>query len=346
MTMTSRERIFSTFSHKEPDRIPLILNPTMHPARDLGIPFVEYFTSPEYVANGLITSRKKFGTDAYIGFHYLALEYEAFGGDVIFRDDGPPNSGRPIITTEEIIDNLKPPNVQKTPCLQMMLEMIRILKERKPDDAPIFGVALSPLSLPVMQMGFEDYIRLMYTDELRFKHLIAVNSKFFINWAMAQINAGADGIMYYDPVSSPTIIPPEMFRKTGLIIAKDVIPKVPGPVISAFASANVLPILDDILTNGSVGIAIWAGAHEALKDIKKKCSHKLTLIGNLNGIEMRHWTREQTFSIVKQAILDGARGGGFILSDNYGEIPLQVPDEVLFAIRDATLEYGRYPIPV
>ena len=61
---------------------------------------------------------------------------------------------------------------------------------------------------------------------------------------------------------------------------------------------------------------------------------------------MRHWTREKAFSIVKQVISDAAPGGGFILSDNHGEIPLQVPDEVLFAIRDAVYEYGRYPISV
>ncbi len=346
MTMTSRERILATLSHKEPDRVPLILNPTMHPARDLGISLKEYFRSSELVAQGLITSREKFGTDAYIGFHYSPVEYEAFGGDVIFREDGPPNSGMPIINTGEAIDNLQAPRIHETPCLQMVLDMIRILKAKSPDDAPIFGVALSPLSLPVMQMGFEDYIRLMYSDEQRFHKLIAVNSGFFVDWANAQIEAGADGIIYYDPISSPTIIPPELFRRTGLKIAKDLIPQVPGPVVSAFASARLLPILDDVLTTGIVGVAIWAGGDEDVNEIKKKCSGKVTIIGNLNGIEMRHWTRDQAFSMVKRTIQDLAPGGGFILSDNHGEIPLQVPDEVLFAIRDAVREYGRYPISV
>ncbi|WP_219970728.1 uroporphyrinogen decarboxylase family protein [Methanospirillum lacunae] len=346
MTMTSRERILTTLSHKEPDRVPLILNPTMHPARDLDIPLREYFKSPELVAQGLITSREKFGTDAYIGFHYTPVEYEAFGGNVIFRDDGPPNSGRPVINTGEIIDNLQVPNIHETPCLQMVLDMIRILKATSPDDAPIFGVALSPLSLPVMQMGFEDYIKLIYTDEIRFQKLIAANSRFFLGWATAQIEAGADGIIYYDPVSSPTIIPHELYRKTGLKIAQNLIPQVPGPVVSAFASARVLPIIDDVLTTGTIGVAVWAGGNEDLNEIKVKCSGKLTIIGNLNGIEMRHWTREQVFSIVKRTIRSLALGGGFIMSDNHGEIPLQVPDEVLYAIRDATREYGGYPISV
>lgn len=344
MTMTSRERILATLSHKEPDRVPLILNTTMHPALDLGIPLREYFHSPELVVQGLITSREKFGTDAYIGFYYAPIEYEAFGGDIIFREDGPPNSGRPIINTGERIDNLESPNVRETPCLQKVLDTIRILKERSPDDAPIFGVAVSPLSLPVMQMGFEDFIRLMYTDERRFWKLMAVNSRFFINWATAQLEAGASGIIYFDPVSSPTIIPPELYRKTGLIIAKDVIPQVPGPIVSVYASARVLPIIDDIISTGAIGIGV--GESEDLRKIKGICAGKVTVIGTLNGIAMRHWTREQTFSIVKQVIRDAGPGGGFIMSDNHGEIPMQVPDEVLYAIRDATREYGRYPIIV
>lgn len=37
-------------------------------------------------------------------------------------------------------------------------------------------------------------------------------------------------------------------------------------------------------------------------------------------------------------------GGGFILSDNHGEIPWQVPDEVLMAISEAVHKWGRYPL--
>lgn len=346
MSMSSYERIMTALQFKEPDRVPFLITPTMHPARDQGIALSEYFRSPDLVARGFITSRDKFGTDGYIVFHYTPVEYEAFGGDVIFRSDGPPNSGRPIITSGAVIDSLRPPDVSSTPCLQMVLDTIRKVRAWSPDDAPIFGVALAPLSLPVMQMGFEDYIRLIYSDPVRFEKLIAVNSAFFLSWASAQIAAGASGIIYYDPVSSPTIIPPDLYRRTGLQIAHDLIPRVPGPVVTAFASASVYPILDDVISTGTVGVAVWAGGSERLRDVKEKCYGKVTVIGNLNGIEMRHWTREQAFSIVRNTIRDAAPGGGFILSDNHGEIPMQVPDEVLLAIRDAVRELGRYPISV
>ena len=46
----------------------------------------------------------------------------------------------------------------------------------------------------------------------------------------------------------------------------------------------------------------------------------------------------------KNAIKKVGPGGGFILSDNQGEIPWQVPDEVLMAISDAVRRWGRYPL--
>jgi uroporphyrinogen decarboxylase len=47
---------------------------------------------------------------------------------------------------------------------------------------------------------------------------------------------------------------------------------------------------------------------------------------------------------VKELIATLAPGGGFILSDQHGEIPWQVSDEVLLAISDAIHTWGTYPL--
>ncbi len=78
--------------------------------------------------------------------------------------------------------------------------------------------------------------------------------------------------------------------------------------------------------------------------MKKACRGKLTILGHLNGIEMRRWTPKQTEAIVKGAIAKAGPGGGYILSDNHGEIPYQVPDEVLIAVSEAVHKWGQYPL--
>ncbi len=340
--MSSRDRIMTALGFQEPDRVPLVLNPTMHAAKDLGIRHADFFTSSDHVARGQLHIREKYGTDAYFGFHYGAVDFEAFGGSILFREDGPPNSGRPIITSGAAIDTITVPRVHETACLAMVLETIRLIKAGSPDDAPIFGVVIAPLSLPVMQMGFEAYLQLMYTDPERFDRLIAINSEFCIAWGKAQIAAGADAIIYFDPVSSPMIIPPALYERTGWRVAREVIPQIPGPVATAFASARVLPILDRVIETGTAAIAF--GESENISEIKALAGGKVGIIGNLNGIAMVHWSREEVADQVSRLIRIAAPGGGFILSDNHGEIPLQVPDENLLAIREAATRFGSYPI--
>jgi uroporphyrinogen decarboxylase len=100
--------------------------------------------------------------------------------------------------------------------------------------------------------------------------------------------------------------------------------------------------VNDVAQTGTAVIGV--SALENLTDLKAQARGKLTLLGNLNGVEMRRWTPQQAEAAVKQTVARAGRGGGFILSDNHGEIPFQVPDQVLHAISDAVHRWGRYPL--
>ncbi len=340
--MTSMERVLTTLSHKEPDRVPLFLLATMHGANELGISITEYFSKAENVAEGQLRILKKYRNDCIYSFFYAPLEIEAFGGKVIFSEDGPPNTGLPFIKNLEDISTLLPPKIRSAKPLHKVLKAIQILKESVKSDVPIIGVVMSPFSLPVMQLGFDKYLELMYYREDLFNRLMQVNEEFCVDWANAQLEAGATAICYFDPVSSSSIIPKEKYLETGFQIAKRTIARIKGPTATHFASGNSLQLIDDVSKTGTAVIGVSAA--EDISLIKGACKNKLTVLGNLDGITMRRWTPEQAAENVKNIIEKAAPGGGFILSDNHGEIPIQVPDEVLLAISEAVHTYGRYPI--
>lgn len=156
--MTSLQRVLTTIGHKEPDRVPLFLFLTMHGAKELGMTLEEYFSKGEHVAEGQLRMRAKYGNDCLYPFFYAPIEVEAWGGKVIYRQDGPPNSGEPIIKSLDQIFKMQPPAIKGNYCLEKVLNCIRILKKTVKDEAPIVGVVMSPFSLPVMQMGFEAYL--------------------------------------------------------------------------------------------------------------------------------------------------------------------------------------------
>ncbi|QTA82008.1 Uroporphyrinogen decarboxylase [Desulfonema limicola] len=341
-TMTPMQRVLTALSHKEPDRVPLFLLPTMHGAKELGISIKEYFSKPEYVAQGQLCLLEKYDNDCLSAFFYGSLEVEAWGAEVIYSDDGPPNSGQPFIRKISDIKNLEVPEIAETPCLIKVLETIKILKSKAADKVPIIGVAISPFSLPVMQLGFNRYIKLMYENHELFQQLMKINEKFCIKWANAQLQAGAAAICYFDPVSSSTITTRDMYLKTGFKIAKRTLAGIQGPAATHMASGRSISIINDIVKTGTAAIAV--SCDEDIGQIKSMCKNKVSVMGNLNGIEMAGWTPETAEQKVKQVISRAAHGGGFILTDNHGEIPFQVKDEVLYAISNAVHKWGKYPI--
>lgn len=340
--MNSMQRVLTALSHKEPDRVPLFLLTTLHGAKELGLSIEDYFSRADYVAEGQMRLLKKYRSDCLYPFFYVPIEMEAWGGEVIYQPDCPPNAGPPIIRSPEDIDHLQPPRVADAPCLTRVLDTIRQLKARVGDTVPIIAVATSPFSLPVIQMGFDRYIELIYEQPERLARLMQANEEFCVEWSNAQLAAGATAICYFDPVSSVTVIPRELYLKTGQQVAKRTLARINGPTATHLASGRGLPIVDDIAATGAAAMGV--SALENLAELKAAAQGKLTLLGNLNGIEMRRWTAEQAEAEVKRAIAQAGRGGGFILSDNHGEIPWQVPDEVLLAIGDAVERWGRYPL--
>jgi uroporphyrinogen decarboxylase len=340
--MTSMQRVLTAMGQQEPDRVPLFLLTTLHGAKELGLSIRDYFSRVDNVVEGQMRLLAKYRSDCLYPFCYAAVELEAFGGSTIFIDDGPPNAGAPVIQRAEDIDRLESPRVAESPGLMRGLETIHRLKERVGDTVPIIGGAISPFSLPIMQMGFAAYLDLIDQQPERFARLMAVNQAFCVEWANAQLAAGATAIGYADPMSSTTNIPRELYLKTGHLIARQTIAKIKGPVAVHLASGRGLPIVEDIVASGAAAVGV--SALEDLAEWKSAAKGSITLLGNLNGVEMRRWTAAQAEDEVKRAIAKAGRGGGFVLADNHGEIPWQVPDEVLLAIREATDRWGRYPL--
>lgn len=340
--MTSMDRVLAALSHREADHVPLFLFLSLYGAREARVPIREYFSNPTLVADTQLAMWEKYGTDCLYAFFHAALEIEAMGGEVIFVDNGPPNSGRPVISRPEAIADLELPKVADAPALQRVLEAIRRMKAKAGDAVPIIGVVMSPFSLPVMQLGFDRYLDLIHGRRDLFERLMTINEAFCVEWANAQLAAGATAICYFDPVSSPTIVPRALFLETGCVIAQRTLPRIQGAVAIHLASGRALQVLGDLAAVGAAAIGV--SGTEDLSALKAAAQGKVTLIGDLDGIQMCRWTAAEAEAKAREAIDAAGAGGGFILADQHGEIPYQVQPEVLLALSAAVKRWGRYPL--
>ncbi len=340
--MNSLERTMAAISHTEPDRVPLFLLLSLYGAKEINVPIKTYFTDPDHVVRAQLKMRDKYRNDCIYTFFYAPIEVEAFGGEVIYVDDGPPNSGEPFIKSFEQISKIEIPRIKDTVCLNRVLAATAMLKKAVGSETPIIGVVMSPFSLPVMQMGFEKYLELMYFRMPEFEQLMQINHEFCVEWANAQLEAGATAICFFDPLASPNMIERDKYLATGFRIAKKTIERIKGPIATHLASGIALPVINDIIDTRSAVLGF--SADDDLVEIKKAAQNKICLLGNLNGVDMVNWSLKQVNDEVKNVISKAGFGGGLILSDNHGEIPWQVPESVLLELSEAVIQFGTYPL--
>lgn len=336
--MKSIDRVLKTLSHKPADRVPLFLLLSMQGAALQNMTLEEYYNNPEAVAKSQLYFQKMYDNDLLYSFYYASIEIQAFGGDVIFKENRPVNAGKPMIQSFSDIDDLVVPNVENNMHLGKVYETIRYLNTAKGGEVLIVGVVMSPYSIPVMQLGMEKYILLKMNDKERFNKLMEINTEFCIRYANEMIKNGANAIVYFDPMSSATMSTKNEFLNEGLPIMKKCIEAINGPIAAHYASGTILPIIDELIDSGIVGVG--TSSKEDHRLLKEKCKGKLTIIGNLNGVEMCHWSKMDVEANVKKIIETCNDEGGFILSDNHGEIPLQVDEKIINEISIQLRKHG------
>lgn len=341
-TMTSLQRVLTALNLEEPDRVPLFLLPTTQGAVEMGVPLKHYYHAPGLMAEAQVLFRERYRNDCLYGFTYAAAEFEAFGGDAIFYDRAPPNAGAPFLHTPDDFARLAVPKIEDCPALCRTLELQTQLHNVADGCVPVIGVVMSPVSLPVMQLGFPAYLWMLMEQPEALAPLLDVNEEFCVSWANIQLAAGADALVYYDPVGSCTIIEPAHYRRLCVPVAKRVLARVKGPTATHFASGRSFNILQDVAETGTGGVVV--SGDEDLAAIKAAVGGRLPILGNLNGLAMRHWNAEETERQVKNAIAAAGVGGGFILTDHHGEIPFDVPERVMNWISESVARWGRYPL--
>lgn len=338
--MTALDRVVTALGRGQPDRVPLALQTTLHGGQILGMSIKAYYADPKNVVEGHIRLRDRYGSDTVPGSWYAPLEYEAWGGEVLWFDDGPPNAGAPLFKAEHIA-LLEAPRPQDSPRALAMLASITGLRERLGPDVPIVGGIVSPNSLPIMLMGFEGYLRLLLDDRPGWDRLVRIVEGWSIAWGKAQLAAGASALAYFDPMASSTIIPPTLYRETGKVVAQRVLPQLPCGTVTMLASGRTLPVIDDIADTPTMGVGI--SSLDDLDEAVAACRGRLSIVGALNGIEMRRWTPADAEAEIRRTIRSAA-STGLLICDNHGEIPFAVKDETLLAIAEAVRRWGRFPL--
>lgn len=340
--LTAAARLDAALANREGDRVPFFLPATMHGARLLGLTVPRYLGSAEHLVRGQLRLRELLGHDALTCFVCSAAEVEAFGGEVIWFDDGPPNAGEPPLRSAADIERLRPPDPRGSPTLRRTLEVASALRRHVGDEVPILGGAVAPFSLPALQLGLGRWFEVLHDAPALASRLLQVNEAFCAAWARALLESGAGAVALGEPLSSPMLVPRERYLALGLPALRRTIAAIPGPVAVSTGSTPAAAVVADLVEAGAVGVGV--SAQDDLADVKRRLRGRAAVIGNLDGVRMRRWSPADAEREVRAAIRAAGPGGGFVLSEHHGEVPFQVPEDVLLSIAEAVRRWGVYPL--
>jgi len=344
--MTSYDRVMTSVTHKEPDRVPFMPFAQTFSAKVAGIPFSQYVSKAEKFVEGQIKAYSMFGWDALCFSSDVGMYAEACGAKIEFPHDDVPRISKPVLSHASLYDDFKKlnlPDPMKSGRLTESIHAIEIAKKEMGDSIPLIGWTEGPFQGVTLLSG-ADPMQIFYVldhpDE--FKEMLDWYADFEIEVARAMYEAGADIIGVGE--TAAYFMSPKFFEEFCLKPEKKVchaIKKI--GMIPLIHCCGYVPQCIHFAVETNPGGAIQFDYQVDLAWAKDLLANKVTIMGNLNYNKLTNIGTQGVYEDCEEHIKIAAKGGGFWLA--FGcEIPRELPIENMRTIMKAVKTVGKYPI--
>ena len=341
--ITGIDRLKSAANGETTDRIPVFCNLLDQGARELGMSLKEYYSKGEYVAEGQLKMREKYGYDNLWSLFYVGKEAELLGcKNIIYSEFGPPNVGHMVISKLEDIHKLEiPEDISSHPRFEETLKCLQILKKESDGKYPVCAYLTASMTMPALLMGMEKWIDLLLSGPYDLRdELLEKTSKFFRKQLIAYRDAGTDVFLYSNPFGSLDFVPIKLFEELSVPwMLKDLHSFDLQSVVYYCGGARLNPVIDSVIEK--IGLTnFYLSPLDDLSESKKNIAGRALYAGVINDIKLVEWTKEEIRNEVKRIIDIGMNGGKFFFGTLV--MPLSIPEDNIRAMLEAAYEYGRF----
>lgn len=341
--MIGSQRFEALMNGQLPDRVPVACNMLEQGARELGLSIKEYYSRGEYVAEGQLRLREKYGYDLLWGGHYTAKDAELLGSKkTIFVDNGPPNVGHLVARkTEEMEKLVIPEDIYSHPGFQEELTTIEILKKELGGRYPVASFVVGSFSMPPILMGMDKWLDIILTGPVSLRRSVLEKcSDYCLKRVTALRRAGVDMISYSNPMATTAFLSPTQFEDLALEwIEKDFNAFGPHGMVYFNGGGRLNPFIDAIIRKTNVG-AVYIHPFDNVVEAKKLIDGRALLAAPINDIQLIRWSRPEIEFEVERIMTAGADGGGFIFGTLV--MPFGIPEDNIRIMLEAAYRYGTY----
>lgn len=326
MTRSSIARVRTSLGFEVPDVPPLVLSLALQAGRTTGRPLPQLLRDPGAFADAQRHMHDRWQHDIAVSMRYAAAEAEAFGAEVAFYDEGPPNVASLLVRTPADLARLPDPDIETAPPLAGTLEVVSRMKADLAGRALVAAVAVGPLSGPVMWMGMERWLTTLMSRPDFAEQVVARYRAFALAWARAQLAAGADALIWFEPLASTEMLPLQVVHTHAAPALRAAV-GLGAPVCLHLASARAL---DTVELAVDAGVALLSvGTLDDPTALARAAAGRVALLGALDGVSMVRWTGDEVVAAARRDVAHFGASGGHVICDAHGEIPFQVDPSLL-----------------
>ena len=331
--MTPRRRFLSALYGGRVDKVPAMTLSSVMTLEAMDIAdaaFPEAHLDAEKMARLAATAHENLGLDTIMPVFHSQLEADALDAATWWgaKDNWPATSDHVLSDPE---DFKIPSDYLKRRSFAAALGAIRLLRRRYPD-VGIVGKVYGPWSVGFHMVGIENFLMDTILDPGKIHRYLEVLLPASMMSAHAQLEAGADAIMWADHANRE-LVSPLMYRDFLLEMHQEVTEEIGGPSIFHCCGETT----DRIDYFAEAG---WDCFHfESQVDphvAKEIVGDRMSLMGNINNpTTLFSGTYEDTYDACMKVLEAGVNGVA-----PEGSVPLGTKMEVLQALADSARDYS------
>lgn len=338
--MTNRRRFMAALVGQPSDRVPLFPLLMFLAADRAGITYRQFATCGTALAEAQLLVQERYDLDAITACSDAFRISADLGGEMAYPEDKPPYLKQPLITGGTDLDVLGHPDPTDSGTrmgdrVRAVAEMARAVSGR----VALLGWIDMPFAEACSVCGVAEFMVLMKDNPVRAHRILDYLAGLAIDFALAQVEAGADMIGAGDAAAS--LISPTMYAEFALPYEQQVCQAVhqAGSLVKLHVCGNTTHLLKQMPTSGA---DLFNVDHLVPLDMARDAyaAHGKCFKGNLDPVA--HIMRAMPDECRERArqCISLAQGTKYMLSAGC-EIPAETPEAVFQAFCEASRTYAR-----
>jgi uroporphyrinogen decarboxylase len=340
--MKPKDIILEAFELGEPERVPVTLFGggawTIFNSENTFLTMAE---SPQKMADIIISASDKLKSDiVYCGSGYNNFHAAALGGEMKFREVGPPDLAAPLVNAEEDLENLNVEDLAEDKIVNTIWDATKIVAEKIGDHYLVTATCWGPFTLGAQIRGVEALMRDIFKNPDFAKKVIEFSAELNFEFYKPLLDDGTIEIVSIaDPTASGDLISKKHFEEFALPYLQKVNKnfKKRGVKTLVHICGNTTDKLDAIVKCEATCFSMDYKVD--LEKAKEVFKGKMCIAGNVDPVGiLNQGTPEDVKRASRNCIEKASAGGGYVLMPGC-DIPPSVPLENIQAFVQAAHEY-------